>query len=456
MVVGGATSHAPIAANDSIAVHGVGTSLTFDPRVNDGDFDLDPLTITAVTTPSHGTAAVAGGGTGLAYTRTSAGADCFTYTISDGKGHTATATVTVTDPAPPAPTNVAPNAVNDNIVVNGIGDTTTFDPRVNDSDFDADTLTVTTVSTPLHGTAIVVGGKITYTRTSAGDDSFTYTISDGHSHSATATIRVTGGIAASGGAPSQYLTTRYVYDAESHLRFVVSAQGEVTEYDYDTQDRQITAVTYRNNTYNINGLGPTATLSESGLIAWTQSISDQSTVERVDTSYDFRGNVMTIKAYTAVSSAGIGLTTQPYITVNYIYDQFGNLLNRQTSGITNSEVFTYDGLGRVKTSTDLNNTTTTVAFNDGANVSTVTLASGLVKTATYNYAGELLTYAESGLALPTATTTYSYDELGRLRMTTDAMGNKSYYLYDHVGRKIADVAADPAAPTKKTISYIEH
>jgi YD repeat-containing protein len=38
-----------------------------------------------------------------------------------------------------------------------------------------------------------------------------------------------------------------------------------------------------------------------------------------------------------------------------------------------------------------------------------------------------------------ATSTYAYDQLGRLRVTTDATGNKSYLEYDAVGRKIADI-----------------
>src|SRR5207249_4461331 len=64
----------------------------------------------------------------------------------------------------------------------------------NDTDVDSDTLTVTGVGTPQHGSATShPDGKITYTPAADynGTDSFTYTISDGHGGSATAIVSLT-------------------------------------------------------------------------------------------------------------------------------------------------------------------------------------------------------------------------------------------------------------------------
>jgi YD repeat-containing protein len=70
----------------------------------------------------------------------------------------------------------------------------TFDPRSNDSDPSGYALTITAVSTPGHGAAVISGGtSITYSPASgySGGDSFTYTISNGHGGTATATVGVT-------------------------------------------------------------------------------------------------------------------------------------------------------------------------------------------------------------------------------------------------------------------------
>ena len=89
---------------------------------------------------------------------------------------------------------MAPVAVNDAYIVN-CSVANTFDVLANDSDKDGDALTITTVSAPGKGTAVISGGKIVYTanaNTCGGAvDSFTYTISDGKGGSATATVAVT-------------------------------------------------------------------------------------------------------------------------------------------------------------------------------------------------------------------------------------------------------------------------
>ncbi len=430
------TNGAPTAAVDQVTV-GVGSSVSFDPRANDSDPDTDGLTITAASGSTKGTVSIIGGGTGITYTRSSAGTDSFTYTISDGRGGTNTATVTVLDP--PA-SNQAPNAVADTIVVNAVGDAITFDPRVNDADFDRDTLTVTAVSTPGKGTATIVGGKIVYTRTSAGADSFTYTISDGNGHTDTVTVTVAT-ISSGGAAVSTPFTTRYVYDAENHLTYVVSAEGHVTRYVYDTQGRQTAAIDYAANAYNISGLAPGASLSDSTMNTWASGISNKSTTTRTDTTYDFRGNVATVTSWEKTLSSGAADTSGASSQITYVYDQAGRLLSRQVGGSGPSETFLYDGMGRLIAS-DFNTVTTTIAFDDPATTTTITLSNGLQQVSTYNKAGELISYAEAASGMATVTTQYSYDAMGRLRYVSDPTGVGSHYLYDHVGRKVAEIGVD--------------
>src|SRR5262249_10297923 len=63
----------------------------------------------------------------------------------------------------------------------------------NDSDPDGDPLTVISVTSPLHGSAVInVGTTITYTPAASytGPDSFQYAISDAHGGSGTAAVNI--------------------------------------------------------------------------------------------------------------------------------------------------------------------------------------------------------------------------------------------------------------------------
>ncbi len=183
-VIVSATNNPPDAVDDSRLTQ-KNTVLVFDPRTNDTDADGNSLTVTAVSTPAHGTATFTG--TQLTYTPTTGytGADSFTYTISDGQGGSDTANVSVSVNGPPAPTtDTKTMAVNS--VLN-------FNPLSNDTDPDGDTLTVTGKTDGAHGTVTYTGTSVTYTPTTSyvGSDSFTYTASDGRGGTASGTVNVT-------------------------------------------------------------------------------------------------------------------------------------------------------------------------------------------------------------------------------------------------------------------------
>jgi outer membrane protein OmpA-like peptidoglycan-associated protein len=78
-------------------------------------------------------------------------------------------------------TSVAPDSLDNPIAV-----------LVNDSDPDGDTLALTAVGSPAHGTAVIAADGVAYTPTAGflGEDSFTYTISDGRGGEASATVHV--------------------------------------------------------------------------------------------------------------------------------------------------------------------------------------------------------------------------------------------------------------------------
>ncbi len=179
---------APVAADDS-AKTDEDTSITIDVLANDSDVDGDALTIESHDHPANGTVTLNDDGT-FSYTPNAdfSGTDTFSYTVSDGNGGTSTATVTVVV----APTNDGPTAMDDQASVDE-DSSITIDVLANDSDLDGDSLSVTDVSEPQHGTVTINDdGTVSYTPAENynGPDSFTYTISDGNGGTSTATVNV--------------------------------------------------------------------------------------------------------------------------------------------------------------------------------------------------------------------------------------------------------------------------
>jgi beta-lactam-binding protein with PASTA domain len=100
--------------------------------------------------------------------------------------------VNLTISSGPCQGNHPPTAKDDSASV-APGGSIAIDVLSNDSDPDPDTLTITGVTQPQHGTVTYTGQAATYTgdRAWKGTDTFTYTISDGHGGTATATVTVT-------------------------------------------------------------------------------------------------------------------------------------------------------------------------------------------------------------------------------------------------------------------------
>jgi VCBS repeat-containing protein len=188
-------NHAPTAGNDSYSTDEDTALNVAAPGVlgNDHDPDSgDTLTISMiVTNVAHGTLALNANGS-FTYTPNEHyfGPDSFTYKISDGHGGDASATVSLNV----LHVNHAPTAVGDSYSVN---ENTTLNvpaPGVlgNDSDPDSgDTLTAALNTGVAHGSLTLnANGSFSYTPANNyyGPDSFSYTLSDGHGGTSTASV----------------------------------------------------------------------------------------------------------------------------------------------------------------------------------------------------------------------------------------------------------------------------
>ena len=156
------------------------------------------LTLQSVSTPSRGgTVSIASDNRRVIYTPAANinGSETFTYTVRDQNNATAVATVTVGLTA----VNDNPVAVNDSLSTVKTTDVDVFIPVLTNDTLGPDTgetLIVTQVGTPSQGGTVRVataGSGVVYTPRAGftGNETFTYTISDGNGGTSTATVTAT-------------------------------------------------------------------------------------------------------------------------------------------------------------------------------------------------------------------------------------------------------------------------
>lgn len=189
VVVNVIAANDPPVASDDVASTAEDTAVVIGVLGNDTDIDGDALVVASVTVAANGVATISGTAVSYVPNTNFFGTDSFAYTVSDGKGGTDNGVVTVTIAA----VNDLPVAVDDNVAV--IEDTPlVFNVIANDSDADADVLSVTNIAQPANGTVVQgTAGNVTYTPHAnfAGNDSFTYSIADGRGGVSSAIVRIT-------------------------------------------------------------------------------------------------------------------------------------------------------------------------------------------------------------------------------------------------------------------------
>ena len=157
------------------------------------DPDGDALTYTVVTAPAYGT--LSGDAPKLTYTpkQDYSGKDSFTFTVSDGKATSAAATVSITVSAvDTVPVNTAPVA---NAQELSTEEDTPVTITLTGSDPEGDALSFVVATQPSKGSLSKLNqstGKVTYTPNEnyGGQDSFTFTVSDGNDTSEPATVSI--------------------------------------------------------------------------------------------------------------------------------------------------------------------------------------------------------------------------------------------------------------------------
>ncbi|MEO0560496.1 MAG: hypothetical protein AAF125_00175, partial [Chloroflexota bacterium] len=205
--------------------------------------------------------------------------------------------------------------------------------------------------------------------------------------------------------------SRFAYDANGRLRYEIGPEGEVTEYRY-TNGMLWTVSVHTDLVYPGTEL---AAPTVGTMLHWLD-LQDRSEKLYSANVYDARGNLTWTTKFGAAHPDGSADTSEGYSQYNNVRDQAGQLLSRRTASM-GTETFVYDGLGRMVSSVDTANNTTSIVFDDAASKTIITNAAGFVTTETYNLAGELISRNEStpasGALITTATTQNDmWEEIG--------------------------------------------
>ncbi|HEX7759156.1 MAG TPA: hypothetical protein VF459_06630 [Caulobacteraceae bacterium] len=138
---------------------------------------------------------------------------------------------------------------------------------------------------------------------------------------------------AGSGQPSSPVTTNYVYDAEDHLRYVISATGDVTEYRYNAVGEQVSVIEYASNVYN-GSMAPPAPVASGS----SQTVTANSTSDAI--ALYLSGGVADTVAITSGPSHGTLSVSGASVTYT------------PTAGYTGADSFSIANLAAVTTSSD--------------------------------------------------------------------------------------------------------
>jgi hypothetical protein len=224
----------PIVTDDAVETK-TRTDVLIGVAANDFDPEGKRLVVTAVGTPSGGTAWIhRGESVGYSPGANFAGIDTFTYTVSDGPGRSFTANVKVTvlnaAPLPRSETLAAPEDT-------AVG-YQAFNVLANDTDPDGDELHIVDVEQPQFGTFMVSPDKQQFSYRSAanwsGIDTFHYTVSD--PFGARVRVRSQIGVSAVNDSPVAVNDSFSVYKNQ----LLTITQAQIVGNDTDVEGHTIT------------------------------------------------------------------------------------------------------------------------------------------------------------------------------------------------------------------------
>lgn len=269
-------------------------------------------------------------------------------------------------------------------------------------------------------------------------------------------------------------TTSYGYDANGNRTATANPDGTGTAASYDTSGNMLTSTDALGQTtsyaYNPFGQVTTITDPQGGMTSYGYDAKGNMTglidVTGATTTYayDSKGNVVKVTdpagqatsfVYDAKGNLAM-VTDSSGATTSYAYDAAGNVTSVTDASGAITRV-AYDARNRLIKTIDPNGNVTLTTYDANGNKTNDTDANGNVTRYEYNAKNQLIktidalnnatTYSYGGSSCPSCgggngekltaltdangnSTSYLYDQLGRLEKETDPKGNETGYAYD--------------------------
>ena len=243
--------------------------------------------------------------------------------------------------------------------------------------------------------------------------------------------------------PTDAKVQHFVYDDAGHLRFSVSADGQVHEYRYSLG--LVSSEWRYTQGFALGAYHAESSPSLATLEAFAAGVAIANR-QRTDYGYDVFGRLQTTTRFTALDAQGNGVfdNTTEHTVVDY--DAAGNVVSRQArTGGTLSTValYGYDGVGRVVSEKGADGLTATIAYSNGQ-INQVS-RDGVTISQQLDRSGRVLSETRSATGETSRVQRSLYDGAGRLAMQEDAAGGRDYVLYDAQGHLALTVDSTGAA-----------